>query len=170
MNFQLCVFNVKVSLIGLLGFLSVLLSPFRKLKIPGCCGRPSNTVEPPEKPLKANFADWGVTGVDAYIAKPEVAWATADGTDMVKIARQYWIAMYNRGFEGWYVYRKFDAPQMNLAATSLLKVPKRYTYPASEQTLNGSNWTAAASAIGGDEQQTKIFWDINNPPKQIGEN
>ena len=120
--------------------------------------------------IKANFADWSVTGVDAYIAKPEVAWATADGTDMVKIARQYWIAMYNRGFEGWYVYRKFDAPQMNLAATSLLKVPKRYTYPASEQTLNGSNWTAAASAIGGDEQQTKIFWDINNPPKQIGEN
>ena len=120
--------------------------------------------------ITANFADWGVADVATYLAKPEVAWATAAGTDMVKIARQYWIAMYNRGFEGWYVYRKFDAPQMNLAATSLLKVPKRYTYPASEQTLNGSNWTAAASAIGGDEQQTKIFWDVNDPPKQFGEN
>ena len=60
--------------------------------------------------------------------------------------------------------------KMNLAATSLLKVPKRYTYPQSEQTLNGTNYKAASSAIGGDEQQTKIFWDVNNPPKQIGEN
>jgi len=120
--------------------------------------------------IKANFADWGVSGADAYLSKSDVAWATAPGTDKVKIARQYWIAMYNRGFEGWYVYRKFDAPQMNLAATSLLKVPKRYTYPQSEQTLNGTNYSAAASAIGGDEQQTKIFWDVYDPPKQIGEN
>ena len=123
-----------------------------------------------ENGIKANFADWGVTGVDAYLNNPKVSWSTASGTDKVKIARQYWIAMYNRGMEGWYVYRKFDAPQMNLAATSLLKVPKRYTYPQSEQTLNGTNYKAASSAIGGDEQQTKIFWDVNNPPKQIGEN
>ena len=123
-----------------------------------------------ENGIKANFADWGVTGVDTYLKNPKVSWSSASGSDKVKIARQYWIAMYNRGFEGWYVYRKFDAPQMNLAATSLLKVPKRYTFPQSEQTLNGTNYSAAASAIGGDEQQTKIFWDVYDPPKQIGEN
>lgn len=38
-----------------------------------------------------------------------------------------------------------------------LPVPKRYTYPQSEQTINGENVKAAND--GKDEQQTAIFWD-----------
>ena len=83
------------------------------------------------------------------------------GTWRQKIGFQFWLAMYNRGFEGWCVYRKYDAPVLNVAANSGLPVPKRYTYPANEQTLNKVNWLAASGAIGGDTQSTKIFWDIN---------
>ncbi len=113
--------------------------------------------------ITACMEEWGVSGADItdYLAQANVAYTTAPGSWKEKIGMQYWLAMYNRGFEGWYVYRKFDAPVLNVAATSLLPVPKRYTYPTSEQTLNGTNYAAAVAAIGEDIQQTPVFWDVN---------
>ncbi len=113
--------------------------------------------------ITASMEDWGVSTIDAtaYLLNPSVAYTTATGTWREKIGFQFWLAMYNRGFEGWSIYRKYDAPVMNTAAVSLLPVPKRYTYPLSEQTLNLTNYTAAAAAIGGDELATPIFWDVN---------
>jgi hypothetical protein len=67
---------------------------------------------------------------------------------------------YVRGYEAWTAWRTYDMPGFNLPAVSLLPVPTRLTYPISEQNLNQANY-AAASAIGGDEQTTKIFWDKN---------
>lgn len=113
--------------------------------------------------LTASMQDWGVSAgnIATYLANPSVNYATATGTWRQKIGFQFWLAMYNRGFEGWCVYRKYDAPVMNVAASSGLPVPNRYTYPLSEQTLNGTNYNAASTAIGGDLMTTKVFWDIN---------
>ena len=72
---------------------------------------------------------------------------------------QFWISMYNRGFEGWTIYRLFDAPKLKVSGTLNLPVPKRYTYPQSENTINGDNVNAANG--GNDMQQTAIFWDKN---------
>ena len=66
---------------------------------------------------------------------------------------------YNRGFEGWTVYRLFDAPTLQNSGTLNLPVPKRYTYPQSEQTINGDNVKAANGGL--DKQQTPVFWDKN---------
>ncbi|MNQ34259.1 Susd and RagB outer membrane lipoprotein [compost metagenome] len=111
--------------------------------------------------ITASMTDWGVadTDITAYLAKPSVAYGTATGTWRQKIGFQFWLAMYNRGFEGWCVYRKFDAPTMNVADQSKLPVPNRYTYPLAEPTLNKSNYDIAIVAIGGDELSTKVFWD-----------
>ena len=112
--------------------------------------------------ITASMEDWGVsaTNISTYLANPSVAY-TNSGTWRQKIGLQFWIAMYNRGFEGWSVYRKYDAPVLNIAAGSGLPVPTRYGYPVSEQTLNGVNYQSASSAIGGDLLSTKLFWDIN---------
>ena len=74
-----------------------------------------------------------------------------------KIGTQFWLAMYNRGFEGWTVWRKYDNPTFNLPAVTCNPVPTRYTYPVNEQNLNEANWSAASAAIGGDSQTTKII-------------
>ena len=113
--------------------------------------------------ITANFEDWGLTAADAaaYLAKAEVAYATAAGTWKEKIGMQYWIAMYNRGSEGWYVYRKFDAPKMNTAATAKVAVPKRYKYPIDEQSLNETNWKSATNDGKDDTYKKSIFWDKN---------
>jgi hypothetical protein len=48
----------------------------------------------------------------------------------------------------------------NPGASSEDDIPTRFTYPVDEQNLNQSNWSEAASAIGGDEQTTLLFWDV----------
>ena len=111
--------------------------------------------------VTANFKDWGLTAVDAtaYLAKAEVAYTTAAGTWKEKIGLQYWIAMYNRGSEGWYVYRKFDAPKLNIAATAKIPVPKRFKYPIDEQSLNEANWNSATNDGKEDIYSKPLFWD-----------
>ncbi|TDE04494.1 SusD/RagB family nutrient-binding outer membrane lipoprotein [Flavobacterium hiemivividum] len=109
--------------------------------------------------VTASFDDWGATGVIAYLANPNVNYLTAPGSWKVKIGNQLWLAMHNRGYEAWTAWRTYDMPGFNLPAVSGLPVPTRYTYPISEQNLNKTNYTAASTAIGGDKQTTKVFWD-----------
>ena len=109
--------------------------------------------------ITASFEAWGATDVTTYLANADVAYTTASGTWREKIGTQFWLAMYNRGFEAWTAWRKYDAPALNLAAISELPVPTRYTYPVNEQNLNPTSWEAASTAIGGDTQTTKVFWD-----------
>lgn len=104
---------------------------------------------------------WDGTEAEAssYLSQPDVAWDESQW--MERIGVQKWLALYNRGFEAWSTWRKFDVPELPNAGQSDLPVPLRFTYPTTEATLNGANLSAAASAIGGDEQQTPVFWDVN---------
>ncbi len=113
--------------------------------------------------ISASMEFWGVSLSDAatYLAQPDVAYSSAPGTWKEKIGKQFWIAMYNRGFEGWSHWRRLDAPTLNIAAFSQQNVPHRYIYPVDEYTLNGENCNAAATAIGDDKLTTKLFWDVN---------
>jgi Susd and RagB outer membrane lipoprotein len=67
--------------------------------------------------------------------------------------------LYNRGLEAWTEWRRLDYPVLVAPVDALSEIPVRYTYPVQEQNLNVTNYTEAASAIGGDEVTTKIFWD-----------
>ncbi len=111
--------------------------------------------------VTSSFSDWGVSGASAYLANPDVAYATAPGNWKEKIAMQKWIALYNRGFEAWSTYRVYDAPTMNVAVGAGILPPPRFTYPVTEFSLNGESVQAAAAAIGGDSFESKVFWDMN---------
>ena len=111
--------------------------------------------------IAASFDDWGTMDLATYMANPDVAYATAPGTWKEKIGNQLWIAMYNRGFEGFTAWRRYDSPTFQLPVDQGNPLPFRYTYPIDEQNLNGTNWEAGSTAIGGDSQQTKVFWDVN---------
>lgn len=117
------------------------------------------------KGIEASMKFWGVSDANAqtYLARPDVAFATASGTDKQKIAYQLWIAYYNRGFEAWTEYRRLDYPILVAPSTAVQeaegKVPVRNIYSTSDKTLNTANYEAASAAIGGDLMTTKIFWD-----------
>lgn len=114
--------------------------------------------------ITASMQDWGVASADitTYLAQPTVAYTTATGTWQQKIAEQSWIGLYNRGFEAWTTYRRLDFPILvapPVTFNDIKEVPKRYSYPGIEQTLNKTNYTAASAKIGGDLAVTKLFWD-----------
>jgi hypothetical protein len=115
------------------------------------------------KAITASILYWGGTqaDADAYLAQPAVAYSTAAGNWKQKIGTQKWIALYNRPYEGWTELRRLDFPVIAAPVNAKSGFPTRLTYPANEQTLNGPNYTAAASAIGGDLLTTKLFWDKN---------
>jgi hypothetical protein len=122
-------------------------------------GTPATAASFYNKGITASFDYWGAPNVAAYLLNPAVNYATASGTWKVKIGTQLWLAMYNRGYEAWTAWRTYDFPGFNLPAVSEDPVPTRYTYPINEQNLNKTNYTAASTAIGGDKQTTKVFWD-----------
>jgi len=119
------------------------------------------------KAIHESFDYWGLSSADAdaYLLDPSVAYATAAGTWQEKIGNQAWIAYYNRGFESWTTWRRLDFPNLSPPASAYPEadgvIPKRLTYPVNEQTVNGTNYQAASTAIGGDRLATKVFWDIH---------
>ncbi len=113
-----------------------------------------------EEAVTESFAYWGAGDPAAYLATNGVAWGTHT-SNMDQIARESWLAFYNRGFVAWTQIRRFDFPLPLSAEPVDGHYPIRYTYPINEQTLNGANYTSAASAIGGDVSDNPIFWDVN---------
>jgi len=111
--------------------------------------------------ITSSFDHWGIEGAADYItANPYDAgnWKESIGT-------QAYIAFYVRGFVGYTEWRRLGFPAMNIppnpAESAGGEVPRRFTYPINEQTLNGTNYTSASTAIGGDYLRTKLFWDKN---------
>ncbi len=123
--------------------------------------------------ILASMEEWGITTekAQAYLEQPSIAYATATGTWKEKIGAQKWISLFNNGFEGWTSYRLLDFGILqgfpiydddnNLIGYEAPSVPTRFLYPVEEATLNGDMYDAAAAAIGGDEMETKLFWDVN---------
>jgi hypothetical protein len=118
-----------------------------------------------ETGIRTSFEYWQASGVDEYLTKPQVAYATAAGDWKQKIGNQEWIALFNRPFESWTAWRRLDVPQLTPAINPRPaadgRIPVRLTYPVNEQTVNNVNLQAAATAIGGNRLTTKIFWDAN---------
>ncbi|RTY81586.1 SusD/RagB family nutrient-binding outer membrane lipoprotein [Flavobacterium sp. GSP27] len=113
--------------------------------------------------IKASILYWGGTeaNADKYLLRSDVAYTTAAGGWKQKIGFQKWIALYNRPFEGWLEVRRLDFPKLTIPVNAFSGYPNRMKYPANEQQLNGTNYTNAATKIGGDKSETKLYWDIN---------
>ncbi len=114
------------------------------------------------KAIKESMKYWGVSDedADAYIAQPSVAYTTASTNWKQTIGTQKWLGLFDRGLEGWNEWRKFDFPVLNPpAGMTNSDIPVRFPYPYNENKLNGDNYHAAATAIGGDLVSTKLFWD-----------
>lgn len=116
--------------------------------------------------IMSSFADWGRSAAEAtaYLANPDVAYTTADGGSgdwKQIIGEQAWLALYNRGFEGWTTWRRLDFDGFNAPPGMVLAdIPTRLLFPAREATLNGDNLDAAIANIGGDTKTNRLWWDM----------
>jgi hypothetical protein len=114
-----------------------------------------------EEGIRQSIKYWGGadSSVTRYLADPSVAYATAPGTDLQKIALQKWISLYNHPDHEWVDIRRLDWPVLPAPVAAVSGFPNRLYYPQTEQTVNGTNYTQAAQAVGGDKVETKLFWD-----------
>jgi hypothetical protein len=111
-----------------------------------------------EAGIAESHAFWSVTMQGSYLNHVDVAWDDARNKELIGI--QKWLALYNRGMEGWCVWRSFDWPVLNVPEDmSYTDIPFRMPYPYNEPDLNPDNYAAAAAAIGGDDVRTLLFWD-----------
>lgn len=114
-----------------------------------------------EEGIKASFSYWGVNqDMEAYLTQSGVAY----DNKLETIITQKWLASFLVGLEAWYDYRRTGFPSVIIPGPDNVnsgKVPVRFLYPSSEQTQNGENYKAAVSAIGGDNINSKGWWETN---------
>jgi hypothetical protein len=106
---------------------------------------------------------WGGTqeAADTYLAS-----VPYDGANWNQsIGTQKWLALYNRGIEGWAEWRRLDYPILNIPEGMVYgDIPKRMPYPYDEVAQNGENYYNAVEKMGGtDDHRQPIFWDVNIP-------
>jgi hypothetical protein len=112
--------------------------------------------------IKASWQKYGVfnqAAYDAYIALPDVAYTPADGHK--KIMTEKWVHTYLNSWETWNDWRRTGFPVLTPAQDAIDSrgIPLRIGYPTNEATLNGDNYNAAVSALGGtDDNYAKIWW------------
>jgi hypothetical protein len=115
-----------------------------------------------ENGVKASFEQWGVTAPAASYFSTTGVTIGAKGTNLKAIAIQRWIAAYPDGFQGWGIWRETGFPVLTPAPDAVNtggQIPRRYTFGQNEYATNPVNTKAAAAAMGGDLQDTKLWWD-----------
>jgi len=136
--------------------------------------------------IAAEFANWGLTMPAGYLSGPANYQngvgvpgsigagnapydnfrassgnlqdaATSD--KLQRIALQYWIASFPNGNEGWASQRRTGEPNLTETRFKTGKFVNRYVYGNNSYALNNANTVEAASRMGGDVQETKVWWD-----------
>ena len=115
-----------------------------------------------EKGIGASFSYYQVDGLEEFLAQESVQLQQSQQEALAQIITQKWIANLNVGFEGWFDYRRTGYPVLTPGDNNLNegKIPVRFLYPASEQTLNKAHYQKAVQAHGGEEStNVKAWWD-----------
>lgn len=110
--------------------------------------------------IRLSFEYWNVNqDINAYLSQSGVVY---DGK-LETIMTQKWLASMLVGFEAWYDFRRTGLPSFIIPGQDNVnnnRVPVRFLYPDSEQTLNADNFKAAISSLGGkDDINIKGWWE-----------
>jgi len=116
-----------------------------------------------QKAVTASLNQYGITDqtiVSNYLAQSAVKYDAANYKK--SIGEQKWIALFGQGLEAFAEWRRLDYPVLTPAAAGVLngKMPVRFIYPGTEQTLNKENYTAAVAHQGADNTLTKLWFDV----------
>jgi hypothetical protein len=114
--------------------------------------------------ITASLNQYGITDatvVNNYLSQSAVQYDAANYKK--SIGDQKWLALFGQGLEAFAEWRRLDYPHLTPAVAGTLggKIPVRFIYPGTEQTLNGANYKAAIAGQGADALITKLWFDVN---------
>ncbi len=108
------------------------------------------------KGIGANMKYYGVDQkaiTDHYYDQASVKY---NGT-LKQLIEQKWIAMFLKGAEGWFDYRRTGFPQFVPGPLAPGGIPKRYIYPDAERAYNEAAYQKALTLFG-EDKQTTLMW------------
>lgn len=112
--------------------------------------------------ITASLNQFGITDaviISNYLNRASVKY---DATNYAKsIGTQKWIAFYGQGLDAFVEWRRLDYPVLTAGPATVLdgKIPSRFFYPGTEQSLNGVSYQAAISLQGKDLLTTRLWFD-----------
>lgn len=136
--------------------------------------------------IAASFAEWGVALPGTYLAgganyttgigvptsigagtAPYDNFRVADANiqdastpdKLSRIALQYWLCAFPNGNEGWATQRRTGVPNLKTTRFKTGPFVTRYVYGNTDYGLNNANTLDAAARMGGDKQDSKVWWD-----------
>lgn len=111
--------------------------------------------------ITASFNFYGLTPGPTYFTHAEVAYSGTTEDRLNKIGTQKWISLFFQGMEAWFDWRRTGYPTLPLAMSPQTdRIPVRFIYPISEQSLNSENRAAAVARLGEDNITTPVWWDV----------
>ncbi len=113
--------------------------------------------------VKNAITFWDVIVPDDYLLKQEIAWDDTETEDgkMDRIFKQKFFTLYFTDFQAWNEYRRTGFPTL-IKGPGLRnggKMPSRLNYPINIGTLNRKSYEEAVAAMGGDDINTKVWWN-----------
>lgn len=113
-----------------------------------------------EEGIKAGFSMFAAELPAEYLSSPNVAYNNDNALEQIGL--QKWIAFFFNGMEAWIDWRRTGIPSITPGPANLNnnKVPVRYVYPLSEQSLNEDNRKNAVEVQGPDDLNTRVWWDV----------
>jgi hypothetical protein len=117
----------------------------------------SNAEDHYKKGVTAAITQWGVAVPVDYFTNPASAY---NGT-IEQIMLQKYYALYFTDYQQWFEYRRTGLPVLPKGNAMLNNkvVPVRFRYPVVVQTNNSANYLKAVESIGGDDINTKVWWE-----------
>jgi hypothetical protein len=109
-----------------------------------------------ERGVKAAIEQWGTVMPSTYFADADAAY---NGT-LDRIMLQKYYALFFTDYQQWFEYRRTGLPVLPTGPGMLnnKKMPNRFIYPVSQRVYNPANYQAAVTAMGGDDINTKAWW------------
>ncbi|MGE5425354.1 MAG: SusD/RagB family nutrient-binding outer membrane lipoprotein [Syntrophothermus sp.] len=127
--------------------------------------------------LAITLEGWSADQVTAFNTEYEAYISDLPPASKTTVMTQKYIAFYDQGYQAWAEIRRTGEPTFLLkpgeisnvdasgnpiyftTLNGLTTIPLRMTYPQQEYTVNGASVSAAASAVGGDNMDTKLWWE-----------
>ncbi|OAV68613.1 Starch-binding associating with outer membrane [Bacteroidales bacterium Barb4] len=113
--------------------------------------------------ITASLNQFGITDVAviaAYLSQDKVKYNAANYKK--SIGEQKWIAFFGQGLDAFTEWRRLDYPELTAGPAAVLegKIPTRFFYPGTEQSLNGKSYQSAIANQGADLLTTKLWFDV----------
>jgi hypothetical protein len=119
---------------------------------------------------------WTPDQISSYNTDMDAFLLAMPAANKETVMTQKYLAFFNQAYQAWFEYNRTGQPAFMLKPgeissvdadgnpiiftplINITTIPKRMTYPQQEFTVNGTNATAAAQAVGGDQMSTKLWW------------